>query len=79
MEGVNNSILVVKDDEDNTKKYEIIGSKDEDIRKKIFTEFAKEGITILSAKTATTIAIVMYSVFMKVFAPSRIIPDIFFI
>ena len=43
-------IKFIEELEDKTKKYEIIGSKDEDLRKTIFTEFAKEGITILEMK-----------------------------
>lgn len=44
------SIKLLEKFEDKTKKYEIIGKKDEDLRKKIFTEFAKEGITIFEMK-----------------------------
>ena len=37
--------------EDKTKKYEITANKqDEDLRKEIFKEFAKEGITIFEMK-----------------------------
>lgn len=43
-------IKFIEELEDKTKKYEIVGSKDEDLRKIIFTEFAKEGITILEMK-----------------------------
>ena len=43
-------IKFIEELEDNTKKYEITGSKDEELRKKIFTEFAKEGITIFEMK-----------------------------
>lgn len=43
-------IKFIEELEDKTKKYEIIGSKDEDLRKTIFTEFAKQGITILEMK-----------------------------
>ena len=43
-------IKFIEELEDKTKKYEIKGSKDEDLRKIIFTEFAKEGITILEMK-----------------------------
>lgn len=43
-------IKFIEELEDKTKKYEIEGSKDEDLRKIIFTEFAKEGITILEMK-----------------------------
>ena len=43
-------IKFIEELEDKTKKYEIVGSKDEDLRKIVFTEFAKEGITILEMK-----------------------------
>ena len=43
-------IKLIETYEDKTKKYEIIGEKDEDLRKRIFTEFAKEGITIFEMK-----------------------------
>ena len=43
-------IKLIEENEDNTKKYKIIGNKDEELRKKIFTEFAKEGITIYEMK-----------------------------
>ena len=49
IEGIKEIKLIEKND-DNTKKYEIIGQKNEDLRKKIFTEFAKEGITIFEMK-----------------------------
>ena len=44
------SIKLIETSEDKTKKYEIVGKKDEDLRKTIFTEFAKEGITIYEMK-----------------------------
>lgn len=43
-------IKLIEKNEDKTIKYEVIGKKDEDIRKKIFSEFAKEGITIFEMK-----------------------------
>ena len=43
-------IKLIEELEDKTKKYQITASKDEDLRKKIFTEFAKEGITIFEMK-----------------------------
>lgn len=43
-------IKLIEENEDKTKKYEIIANKDEDLRKTIFTEFAKEGITIFEMK-----------------------------
>ncbi len=43
-------IKLIMQNEDKTKKYEIIGNKDVDLRKSIFTEFAKEGITIFEMK-----------------------------
>ena len=43
-------IKLIEENSDKTKKYQITGSKDEELRKKIFTEFAKEGITIFEMK-----------------------------
>ena len=43
-------IELVEENEDKTRKYMITGEKDEDLRKMIFTEFAKEGITIFEMK-----------------------------
>ena len=43
-------IKLIETNEDKTKKYMITGEKDEDLRKKVFTEFAKEGITIFEMK-----------------------------
>ena len=43
-------IKLVEESKDETKKYIIKGEKNEDLRKKIFNEFAKEGITILEMK-----------------------------
>ncbi len=45
-----NEIKLIETLEDKTKKYEITGEKGEDLRKKIFSEFAKEEITILEMK-----------------------------
>ena len=49
--------------EDNTKKYEITGEKDVDIRKNIFSEFAKVGITIFEMKKAES---TLEDAFMKI-------------
>jgi len=43
-------LKLVEENEDKTKKYMITADKDEDLRKIIFTEFAKEGITIFEMK-----------------------------
>ena len=43
-------IKLIEENEDKTKKYMITGNKDEDLRKVIFNEFAKEGITIFEMK-----------------------------
>lgn len=43
-------LKLVEENEDKTKKYIITGEKDEDLRKMIFTEFAKEGIAIFEMK-----------------------------
>ena len=40
IEGIK-EIKLISENEDKTKKYEIVGEKDEDLRKKIFAEFAK--------------------------------------
>lgn len=44
------SIKLIETMADKTKKYEIVGKGNEDLRKTIFTEFAKEGITIFEMK-----------------------------
>ncbi len=44
------SIKFIETNEDKTKKYMIEGEPNEDLRKRIFTEFAKEGITIFEMK-----------------------------
>ena len=43
-------IRLIETNEDKTKKYEVIGQKDEDLRKKLFTECAEQGITIFEMK-----------------------------
>lgn len=43
-------IKLIEENQDKTKKYKIEGEKNEDLRKKIFGELAKEGITILEMK-----------------------------
>lgn len=45
-------IKLLKDNEDGTKQYEITAKGEEDIRKVIFSEFAKENITIFEMKKA---------------------------
>ena len=45
-------IKLVKENEDGTKQYELESDKDIDLRKTIFTEFAKENITIFEMKQA---------------------------
>lgn len=47
-------IELVQENEDGTKQYLIETQKDVDIRKKIFSEFAKENITIFEMKKADT-------------------------
>ena len=49
--------------EDKTKKYEITGEKDEDLRKKLFAECAKLGITIFEMKKAES---TLEDAFMKI-------------
>ena len=43
-------IKLIEENSDKTKKYEIVTNKEEDIRKTLFTEFAKQGITIFEMK-----------------------------
>ena len=47
-------IKLLKDNEDGTKQYEITAKGEEDLRKVIFSEFAKENITIFEMKKADT-------------------------
>jgi ABC-2 type transport system ATP-binding protein len=49
IEGVK-SIKLIKTHQDNTKQYEITGEEDVNLNKIIFSEFAKEGITIFEMK-----------------------------
>ena len=56
-------IKLVAKHKDKTIKYEVIGQKDEDIRKKIFSEFAKEGITIFEMKKPE---VTLEDAFMKI-------------
>ena len=62
IEGIE-SIKLIETFEDKTKKYEIVGKKDQDLRKTIFTEFAKEGITIFEMKKPET---TLEDAFMKI-------------
>ena len=48
------NIELVQENEDKTKQYLIESDKDVDLRKKIFSEFAKENITIFEMKKADT-------------------------
>ena len=48
------NIKLVQENEDKTKQYLIEADKDVDLRKKIFSEFAKENITIFEMKKADT-------------------------
>ena len=48
------NIELVQENEDKTKQYLIEADKDVDLRKKIFSEFAKENITIFEMKKADT-------------------------
>ena len=47
-------VELVEENEDGTKEYMIEGKKDVDLRKTIFSEFAKESITIFEMKKADT-------------------------
>lgn len=53
IEGIK-EIKLIKENEDNTKQYSIEAQKDTDLRKIIFSQFAKEGITIFEMKKADT-------------------------
>ena len=48
------NIELVQENEDGTKQYLIEADKDVDLRKKVFSEFAKENITIFEMKKADT-------------------------
>ena len=48
------TVTLIEKNEDNTKKYRIETEGEEDIRKLIFSEFAKENITIFEMKKADT-------------------------
>ena len=48
------NIELVQENEDKTKQYLIEADKDVDLRKKVFSEFAKENITIFEMKKADT-------------------------
>ena len=48
------NIKLVQENEDRTKQYLIEADKDVDLRKKVFSEFAKENITIFDMKKADT-------------------------
>ena len=57
------NIELVQENEDKTKQYLIESDKDVDLRKKIFSEFAKENITIFEMKKADT---TLEEAFMKI-------------
>ena len=48
------NVELIEENEDKTKRYLIKAEKDVDLRKKIFSEFAKENITIFEMKKADT-------------------------
>lgn len=56
-------IKLIKENDDKTKQYSIEVSGNEDLRKTIFTEFAKENITIFEMKKADT---TLEDAFMKI-------------
>ena len=56
-------IRFIEKNEDKTKKYMIVGNKNVDLRKKIFSEFAKENITIFEMKK---IEATLEEAFMKI-------------
>ena len=57
------NITLVQENEDKTKQYLIEADKDIDLRKKVFSEFAKENITIFEMKKADT---TLEDAFMKI-------------
>ena len=56
-------IKLVKENEDKTKQYEIIGENNINLNKTIFSEFAKENITIVEMKKAEA---TLEDAFMKI-------------
>ncbi len=56
-------IKLIKENEDKTKQYEIIGENDINLNKTIFNEFAKENITIVEMKKAEA---TLEDAFMKI-------------
>ena len=56
-------IKLIKENEDGTKQYVLEANGDIDLRKIIFTEFAKENITIFEMKKADT---TLEDAFMKI-------------
>ena len=58
-----NTIKLIKTNEDNTKQYEISGNEDINLNKVIFSEFAKENITIFEMKKAEA---TLEDAFMKI-------------
>ena len=57
------SIKLIKKNEDNTKQYEVTGEENINLNKTIFSEFAKEGITIFEMKKAEA---TLEDAFMKI-------------
>lgn len=62
------NIELVQENEDKTKQYLIEADKDVDLRKKVFSEFAKENITIFEMKKADT---TLEEAFMKLIEGGR--------
>lgn len=56
-------IKLIATNEDKTKKYEIIGDQNQDLRKEVFAECAKKGITIFEMKKAES---TLEDAFMKI-------------
>lgn len=61
-------IKLIAENEDNTKKYMILGEKDVDFRKNIFETFAKEEITIFEMKKVDA---TLEDAFMKLISDSK--------
>lgn len=61
-------IKLIETNEDKTKRYMISGEENEDLRKVIFTEFAKDGITIFEMKRPEA---TLEDAFMKIISERR--------
>ena len=65
-------IKMLKENEDKTKKYMIIGKQEVDLRKKVFETFAKEGITIFEMKKVDA---TLEEAFMKLINTEEVVEE----